>query len=68
MEICKKKVIKYDVFINTVDGIKDEYKNVELRFDDIFITVTLSNGRQIGYPICNISRINFIPNTDGINN
>lgn len=66
MDICKK--LKYDVFINTVDNIKDEYKNVELRFDDIFITVTLSNGRRIGYPICNISRINFIPNTDGINN
>jgi hypothetical protein len=68
MDICKRKVIKYDVFINTVDGIKDEYKNVELRFDDIFITVTLSNGKQIGYPVCNISRITFVPNTDGINN
>ena len=66
MDVCKK--IKYDVFVNTADGIKDEYKNVELRFDDIFITVTLSNGRQIGYPICNISRITFVPNTDGINN
>jgi hypothetical protein len=66
MDVCKK--LKYNVFINTVDGIKDEYKNVELRFDDIFITVTLSNGRQIGYPICNISRINFVPNVDGINN
>jgi len=63
-----KKGIKYDVFINAREGIKDEYKNVSVRIDDIFVTVTLSNGRQIGYPICNITRINIIPNTDGINN
>lgn len=65
MDICKKT--KYDVFINTVNGIKDEYKNVTVHCDDIFVTVTLTNGRQIGYPICNIARINISPNTDGIN-
>lgn len=66
MDICKRQ--KYDVFINAGEHINDEYKNVELRIDDIFITVTLSNGRQVGYPICNVTRINIIPNTDGINN
>ena len=66
MDICKRQ--KYDVFINAGEHIKDEYKNVELRIDDIFITVTLSNGRQVGYPICNVTRINIIPNMDGINN
>lgn len=59
---------RYDIFINAREGIKDEYKNVSVRIDDIFVTVTLSFGRQIGYPICNITRINLIPNTDGINN
>ena len=61
------KRTKYDIFINSREGIKDEYKNVFVHIDDIFVTVTLSNGRQIGYPICNITRINIIPNTDGIN-
>ena len=66
MDIQKK--VKYDVFINAGEHIKDEYKNVELRIDDIFITVILSNGRQVGYPICNVTRINISPNKDGINN
>ena len=65
MDIQKR--VKYDVFINAGEHIKDEYKNVELRIDDIFITITQSNGRQVGYPICNVTRINIIPNTDGIN-
>lgn len=59
MNVDKKK--KYDIFINTVDGfIKDEYKNVSLFVDDIFITVILENGRNIGYPINNVARINFV--------
>ena len=59
MNIDKKK--KYDIFINTVDVlIKDEYKNVSLFVDDIFITVILENGRNIGYPINNVARINFV--------
>lgn len=66
MDIQKK--VKYDVFINAGEHIKDEYKNVELRIDDIFITVILSNGRQVGYPICNVTRINVNPNNDRINN
>lgn len=59
MRVDKSK--RYDIFINTVDGIKDEYKNVSLFIDDIFITVTLADGRMIGYPIHNISRVNFKP-------
>lgn len=59
MNVDKKK--KYDIFINTVDGfIKDEYKNVSLFIDDIFITIILENGRNIGYPINNVARINFV--------
>lgn len=57
MKVEKNK--KYDIFINTVDGIKDEYINVELFIDDIFIHVVLADGRNIGYPINNVSRINF---------
>lgn len=65
MEVNKNR--KYDIFINAREGIKDEYKNVSVRIDDIFVTVTLANGRQIGYPICNITRVNIVPNKDGIN-
>lgn len=57
MKVEKNK--KYDIFINTVDGLKDEYINVELFIDDIFIHVILAGGRNIGYPINNVSRINF---------
>ena len=57
MKIDKNK--RYDVFINTIDGIKDQYKNVELIFDDIFIHVILSDGRATCYPIANVSRVNF---------
>lgn len=64
MNVDKKK--KYDVFINTTGGIKDQYKGVIVFADDIFVTVTLADGRIIGYPICNIDRINLTPNKDGI--
>lgn len=57
VKIDKNK--RYDIFINTVDGLKDEYINVELFIDDIFIHVVLTDGRNIGYPIINVSRINF---------
>lgn len=57
VKIDKNK--RYDVFVNTVDGIKDEYINVELFIDDIFIHVVLADGRNIGYPINNVSRINY---------
>ena len=58
--------LKYDVFINVKGDIKDEYKNVHVRIDDIFVSVTLANGRIIGYPICNILRLNITPNKDGV--
>ena len=51
---------KYNVFINTTSGIKDEYINVSLYIDDIFITVGLADGRVIGYPLCNVQRVNLI--------
>lgn len=63
-----EKRIKYDIFINAGENIKDQYKNVYVRIDDIFITIMQSDGRQIGYPLCNVMRINMAPNKDGINN
>lgn len=54
-----EKAKKYDIFINTIDGIKDEYKNVSISIDEIFVTVMLADGRHIAYPIKNISRVNF---------
>lgn len=57
MKIDKNK--RYDIFINTVDGIKDEYKNINLFIDDIFVHIILADGRNIGYPINNVSRINY---------
>jgi hypothetical protein len=54
-----KKVL---LTVSTMNGLTDDYENVEFVIDTTLLKITLSNGRIIIYPLINIARICYKEN------
>lgn len=54
-----KKVL---LTVNTMNGLTDNYENVEFVIDTTLLKITLSNGRVIIYPLINVARICYKEN------
>lgn len=49
---------KYNITITTTTGITDDYYNVIFDTDkNGFVIISLSNGKEVLYPVTNITRI-----------
>jgi hypothetical protein len=54
-----KKVL---LTVSTMNGLTDDYENVEFVIDSTLLKITLSNGRVIIYPLINVARICYKEN------
>lgn len=54
-----KKVL---LTVSTMNGLTDDYENVEFVIDSTLLKITLNNGRIIIYPLINIARICYKEN------
>lgn len=54
-----KKVL---LTVSTMNGLTDDYENVEFIIDSTLLKITLNNGRVIIYPLINIARICYKEN------
>lgn len=45
--------------VSTMNGLTDNYENVEFVIDSTLLKITISNGRVIIYPLINVARISY---------